>query len=259
MFSWVEAHRLLAAVRAASGLTQEAMARRVGTSQSTLSAYERGKKSPTLAVTDRILQVLGYELDVVPRVTFTRHDLGVGGRVYYVPDQLWRLSPIEAFTAVTGMKKLGREARSTDRQEARAATYLALLEHATPEELLAHVDGVLLVDYWPEIAPHLHDAIRDAWAPLIWDALTAGDDTILIGGARSAIGEQRRHAGRAARLRAVRRMTELGVPYDSIAKVLAERREQEVNESSLAVYRRRRRVRALRREIDQQAPTPPEP
>lgn len=255
----MEAHKLLAAVRAASGLTQEAMARRVGTSQSTLSAYERGKKSPTLAVTDRILHVLGYELDVVPRVTFTRHDLGVGGRVYYVPDQLWRLSPIEAFTAVTGMKNLVSDARSTDRQEARAATYLALLEHATPEELLAHVDGVLLVDYWPEIAPHLHPAVRDSWTPLIWDALTAGDDAILIDGARGALGEQSRHAGRTARLRAVRRMAELGVPYENIAKILADRREQDVDDHSLAVYRRRRRVKALEREIAPPPPTSPEP
>lgn len=255
----MEAHKLLAAVRAASGLTQEALARRVGTSQSTLSAYERGKKSPTLAVTDRILHVLGYELDVVPRVTFTRHDLGVGGRVYYLPDQLWRLSPIEAFTAVTRTKKPGRKTGTTDPRDERAATYIALLEHATPDELLAHVDGVLLVDSWPEIAPHLHPAVRDAWTPLIWDALTAGNDAILIEGVRSALGQQSGHAGRVARLRAVRRTAELGVPYENIAKILAGRRGQEVDDQSLALYRRRRRVKAPQREVVQPPPTSSEP
>ncbi|MGH3998356.1 MAG: helix-turn-helix domain-containing protein, partial [Pseudonocardiaceae bacterium] len=53
---------LLEAARVARGLTQQALARRSGTTQPTLSAYERGAKSPTLGVLDRILASLDFEL-----------------------------------------------------------------------------------------------------------------------------------------------------------------------------------------------------
>lgn len=247
----VEARRLLSAVRAATGLTQEAVARRAGTSQATLSAYERGKKSPTLAVTDRILHALGYELDAVPRVTFAAHDLGVGDRVFYVPDRLWRLSPTQAFASVPAVKKQRGRAGGMGSRERRVETYIALLEQASPEELLSHLDGVLLVDRWPEIAPHLHEDVREAWAPLVRDALESGADQLLVEGLRSSLGEQPRHAGRTARLRAVERMVELGVPYEAIAKVLSDRRQQEVaaDDDPLAAYRRRRRIKALQRKV----------
>jgi len=63
---------LLETARGSRGLTQEAVARRSGTSQPTLSAYERGTKSPTLAVVERILHTLGYDLGLQPRVGVPR-------------------------------------------------------------------------------------------------------------------------------------------------------------------------------------------
>lgn len=257
MFSWVEGRELLAAVRAASGLTQEAVAGRAGTSQATLSAYERGAKSPTLAVADRILHALGYELDAIPRITFTGHDLGVGDRTFYVPDRLWRLSPVEAFASIPGKNK--KAGLMTSREE-RIKSYVALLEHGAPEELLAHLDGILLLDAWPEIAPHLHEAVRDAWTPLVWNTLNAGDDQLLVEGLRTALDEEQRHAGRAARLRAVERLVDLGVPYDAIARVLAGRREMLANadQGPLDLYRRRRR-KALERKIAEGRSSPPDP
>ena len=40
---------LLERARASAGLTQDELARRAGTSRTTLSAYENGRKSPTIA------------------------------------------------------------------------------------------------------------------------------------------------------------------------------------------------------------------
>ena len=67
---------LLEIARASRGLTQDAVARRSGTSQPTLSAYERGTKLPTLAVVERILHALGYEPGLYPQAAF--RDIGDG-------------------------------------------------------------------------------------------------------------------------------------------------------------------------------------
>ena len=60
--------RLIRRRDAASGLTQRrASPQRAGTSQATLSAYERGLKSPDLEVAERIIEAAGYRLDLVRR------------------------------------------------------------------------------------------------------------------------------------------------------------------------------------------------
>ncbi len=48
--------------RRRAGLTQEALARRAATSQSALSAYESGRRSPSVATLTRILEAAGFEL-----------------------------------------------------------------------------------------------------------------------------------------------------------------------------------------------------
>ena len=50
--------------RAKAGLTQAELARRAGTSQATISAYENGAKSPAVATLERILAVTGHALDM---------------------------------------------------------------------------------------------------------------------------------------------------------------------------------------------------
>ena len=51
-------------VRQRSGLTLRGLARRADTSHSTLSAYESGRKVPTVETLDRIVRAAGYELGV---------------------------------------------------------------------------------------------------------------------------------------------------------------------------------------------------
>jgi transcriptional regulator with XRE-family HTH domain len=53
--------------RLQAGLTQHALAARAGTSQATISAYESGRKQPSLATLDRVLAATGSRLEVVPR------------------------------------------------------------------------------------------------------------------------------------------------------------------------------------------------
>lgn len=154
--------------RRGSGLSQRELARRAGTSQPTLSTYERGAKSPTLAVVERIVNSSGYDLDLSPRVTFTAHD-GARGAPIVVPDRLWRLDPADALATVILPQRLhwsgsSRPFRMRDRGD-RARVYEIVLRAGESADLLTYVDGALLIDLWDELV--LSAAIRRAWVPTL--------------------------------------------------------------------------------------------
>jgi transcriptional regulator with XRE-family HTH domain len=67
MSTW--AGNLIKQARYRSGLSQRELARRAGTSQATLSAYESGRKSPSLDTLARIVRASGQDLriTVVPQ------------------------------------------------------------------------------------------------------------------------------------------------------------------------------------------------
>lgn len=80
--------------RLASGLGQAELAALSGTSQPTLSAYERGRKTPGLTVAERIVNAAGWNIALQPRVSFIEHAAPSGFRFpFTVPDRLWRLEP----------------------------------------------------------------------------------------------------------------------------------------------------------------------
>ena len=56
---------LIHAARLKAGLSQAALAERAGTTQPTISMYERGSKAPDLATLERILRAAGFELRMV--------------------------------------------------------------------------------------------------------------------------------------------------------------------------------------------------
>lgn len=62
----MDAGALLRAARAQSGMSQRALARAAGTSQSSVSAIESGRKQPTVATLDRLLRAAGTELVIPP-------------------------------------------------------------------------------------------------------------------------------------------------------------------------------------------------
>ncbi len=141
---------------------------RAGTSRPTLSAYEHGRKSPTLATVERLLDSAGFDLTAEPKVTFRKVALR-RGRPIFVADRLWRLSIKDALAEVMLPLELnwsqpGATFRLSDRRQ-RARCYEVVLREGMPADILRFVDGALLVDLWPELV--LPREIRDTWQPVV--------------------------------------------------------------------------------------------
>ncbi|MEV0286544.1 helix-turn-helix transcriptional regulator [Kribbella sp. NPDC050820] len=165
---------ILRRARRAAGLNQEELARRAGTSRPTLSAYEHGRKSPTLETATRLLGEAGFELDIRPRVTFVERGTS-RGRVIVVPTTLPRLPIQEALASVKLPLHLnwsdpGRQFNLRDRAQ-RARAYEIVLREGGPEDILKYVDGALLIDLWDDLV--LPRAVRAAWAETVEDAIVA--------------------------------------------------------------------------------------
>ncbi|CAB4742893.1 MAG: helix-turn-helix domain-containing protein [Actinobacteria bacterium] len=163
---------LLERVRLEAGLSQEVLAARAGTSRSTLSAYEHGRKSPTLSTVDRLFDRAGFDLSAEPRVHFVEHARR-RGRPVFVPDRLWRLSLTESFATVVLPRSLNWSRPGAvfvlAEQRARARCYEVVLREGMPDDLRAYVDGALLVDLWSELV--LPRELRTLWQPLIDDVV----------------------------------------------------------------------------------------
>lgn len=159
---------LMADARTASGLSQEEVAVRAGTSRPTLSAYERGHRNPTLSTLERVLAANGQMLATVPLPVFTQHT-DRRGKPFFVPDQLPRLSTEAALATVTlpahADWSSGGQPRDLSDRAQRLLAYQLLLAEGQPADIVAFVDGTLLVDAWSDL--HLPPAIRAAWQPLI--------------------------------------------------------------------------------------------
>jgi transcriptional regulator with XRE-family HTH domain len=166
----VSGHSLLVYARHAAGLTQDALARLAGTSQPTLSAYERGTKSPSLAVAERIIEAAGHRLEIAPNLEFVQVPGQHGLHPFWLANQLWRLEPQRAFSTVVlpgphhNWPSPRRPYRLREHED-RARAYELILREGSPSDLLDYVDGALLVDIWTEL--DLPDPIRRAWLPLI--------------------------------------------------------------------------------------------
>jgi transcriptional regulator with XRE-family HTH domain len=160
--------KLLERVRHEAGLSQADLAARAGTSRPTLSAYERGHKSPTLATVERLLDSAGFELTAEPRVTF-REEVMRRGRPIFVPDRLWRLPIREALATVTlplelNWSRPGATFHLADGRQ-RARCYEVVIREGMPNDVLRYVDGTLLIDLWPDLV--LPRDVRAAWQPII--------------------------------------------------------------------------------------------
>ncbi|HEY7594792.1 MAG TPA: helix-turn-helix transcriptional regulator [Actinophytocola sp.] len=165
---------LLEEARHKAGLSQQQLAEQARTSRTAVSAYENGRKKPTLDTAERLLRVSGFELDMRPRITF-RSVTGSRGRVFQVPDRLPSLSPHQAFATVTlplslNWSQPGREYRLRDRSD-RARVYEAVLREGQAQDVLTYVDGALLVDLWDELV--LPRDLRAAWESSISELIPA--------------------------------------------------------------------------------------
>jgi transcriptional regulator with XRE-family HTH domain len=165
---------LLAQVRAEAGLRQDEVARRAGTSRTAVSAYEHGRKSPSLDTVDRLLESSGYELAANPRINFTAVT-DSRGRARSAPDRLprlpvWRALAVVRLPLPLNWSQPGRVFRLADRGD-RARVYEMVLREGDPDQVLRYIDGVLLVDLWNELI--LPRDIRTAWSPVIDPLVTA--------------------------------------------------------------------------------------
>lgn len=158
---------ILERARRAARLTQQELALRAGTSRPTVSAYEHGRKVPTLDTAVRLLQAADHDLELVPRITFTDHPYR--GRVLALPSSLPRLPLEAAFARVELPLHLSWSGHSrsfelADRSD-RARVYEIVLREGTAQDVLTYIDGALLVDLWPDLV--LPRAVRAVWDPIV--------------------------------------------------------------------------------------------
>ena len=90
---------LLERARRGRGLTQAQFAARSGTSQATLSAYERGLKSPTLKVAARIIAATGHDLNLRVHIDWSEHH-PKGIVPFWAPNMLWSVGPPDCFATL---------------------------------------------------------------------------------------------------------------------------------------------------------------
>ena len=162
------ANQVLMKAREAAGLSQAELAQLAGTSRPTLSAYEHGRKSPTLRTATRIVAAAGFDLTLAPRIAF-RQVTGARDRPIHVPNVLPRLPPEAAFATVQLPLHLewsdrGRYFDQRVRRE-RARVYEIVLREGGADDILTYIDGALLIDLWDELV--LPSDIRAAWHPVV--------------------------------------------------------------------------------------------
>ena len=96
----MERPTIIEMARKARGWTQRELAGAARTSQATVSAYERREKSPSLAVTERLIGQAGYSLRLDVTVDFTQVT-NADIEPFWVPDRLWRVEPRLCFSKLT--------------------------------------------------------------------------------------------------------------------------------------------------------------
>jgi transcriptional regulator with XRE-family HTH domain len=164
----VEPGELLEQARTDAGLTQAELAHLAGTSRTALSAYEHGRKSPMVATYARLLSGAGWELAAQPHISFIQRQSSQG-RPVWVPDRLPRLDVARALEVVKlplhlNWSAAGRQFDLRSRAD-RVRVYEIVLQEGRPADILAYVDGALLLDVWDELV--IPRAVRSAWTPVI--------------------------------------------------------------------------------------------
>jgi transcriptional regulator with XRE-family HTH domain len=104
--------RLIREARRLGGLTQADLARRLGTTQSAVSNWERGRDTPRVDTLARILEACGFEADM----TFRRLDDVDRTQIR----ENLAMTPAERLQSVRNVSKLRANARRVEREPARA-------------------------------------------------------------------------------------------------------------------------------------------
>lgn len=162
---------VIESARRAAGLSQRRLAELARTQQSSVSEYEKRRKSPTLEVVERLLDAADAELTTNRRVDFVYLEDPVLD-LFAVPNRLWRVPVPRCFSRVQLFPVMGyadgKEIWDLSDPAERIEFYELALCHAPDDVLLETVDGALLVEAWPNM--RLPDSVRAAWQPLIDEA-----------------------------------------------------------------------------------------
>jgi uncharacterized protein len=149
----------LRSARLGAGLTQEALARRAGTSQSAVARYESGASTPSLKTLERLLAAAGQEL-VIDRRPLEGRFSGPVGR--HLEGQTTQLLSILRRHGASRPRIFGSVARGEDREgsdldllvEVRDPDYVGL------EELRAELEAELGVRVDLAVEGLLRDEVR---------------------------------------------------------------------------------------------------
>lgn len=166
--------------RRAAGLSQRRLADLARTQQSSISEYERRRKSPTLDVVERLVDAANHELVAKPIVFWEIVDDPVVGK-FSVPDKLWAVPASTCFAKVQAFKYVfpaevteswTKYVRTWDLSVSsqRIDYYELVVQHGMSDMAEASIDGLLLIQAWPDMT--LPTPVRRAWQPLIDGATT---------------------------------------------------------------------------------------
>lgn len=167
----MERPTIIEIARKARGWTQTQLAKAAGTSQATVSAYERREKSPSLTVIERLVGKAGYTLRLDHTLDFNQ--FFDGERIYWIPDRLWRVETRLCFSKVKFPDAVAHHETGewqqryfdlADRDD-RRRVYQYLLQAGIPVWIWRWVDGAFLVDLWDEL--DLPRQLRIEWQPLV--------------------------------------------------------------------------------------------
>lgn len=158
----MERSYLIEWARRSRGMTQVELASRAGTSQATLSAYERGLKSPSLKVAQRLLEATGYDINLRVHIDWVQH-LHPDVVPFWSPSILLGVETPACFARLTIRDSLRDGERRTfqllNREDRKP--YEILIQRHHPDETIRWIDGALLADAWDEL--DLPELIREAW------------------------------------------------------------------------------------------------
>lgn len=149
--------------RRSRGMTQVELAEKAGTSQATVSAYERGLKSPSLRVAQRLLEATGHDINLRVHIDWVQH-LHPDVVPFWSPSILWGVETPACFARLTIRDSLRDGERRTFHllnRDDRKRAYEILIQRHHPDEMIRWIDGALLIDVWDEL--DLPDPIREAW------------------------------------------------------------------------------------------------
>lgn len=108
---------LLREARVKAGLTQAELAERANITQSVVSAYETGRRQPSLATLERLVRATGGQLEVSVRAARDRHDPMGGALGRTLRRHRSEIEEVAAKHGVTNLRVFGSVARGEDTRD----------------------------------------------------------------------------------------------------------------------------------------------